>query len=352
LIELRVRFYKEGSKKMTLTHATPPAASGNSPSTAAPGLPGVAGIDVSKAKLDTALACGRRLKQYANDREGHAGLIGELNQLGVKRVGLEATGGYERKLAEALRAAGFEVVVWQPIQMRAYALYRLKRAKSDTIDAAIIALATAELKALRQPPDARLAPLAAHLTMIEQIEEDIARSRIRLELAACEEAKAHHESAVKWLKAKRREELKRLEDKLGQHADLAERLTLVTSIEGIGRRTGLSLIIRMPELGQISREQAASLLGVAPVIHQSGKYKGEEHVEGGRMRPRTALFACAQAAILHNDELKAFYKRLRDKGKHHAVAIMACARKLAIYANTVLKRKTAWQDKPPKKAAA
>lgn len=333
-------------------HATAAPACATTPSTAAVGLPAAAGIDVSKAKLDIALACGKKLKQRGNDCDGHAGLIAELKELEVVRIGLEATGGYERKLAEALRAAGFEVVVWQPMQVRAYALYRLKRAKSDAIDAAIIAQATAELKAVREPPDPRLASFAAHLTMIEQIEEDIARSRIRLELAACEEATAHHKAAVKWLKARRRQELKCLEDKLIAHEDLAERLTLIASITGIGRRTSLCLVIRMPELGAISREQAASLLGVAPVIHQSGNYKGEAHVDGGRIRPRTALFACAQAAILHNDELKAFYKRLRTKGKHHAVAIMACARKLAIYVNTVLKRKTAWQEKPPKKLAA
>jgi transposase len=351
-MELRVRFYKEGSTKMTLTSATTTPASTVASSTAAPGLPATAGIDVSKAKLDVALACRTRLAQRANDSAGHAGLIAELKEVGVVRVGLEATGGYERELAQALRQAGFEVVVWQPIQVRAYARYRLKRAKSDSIDAAIIAQATVELKEVKAPPDQRLAGLAAHLTMIEQIEEDIARSRIRLELAACEEATAHHKAQVTWLKARRREELKALEDKLVKHQDLAERLTLIASITGIGRRTALSLVIRMPELGSISREQAASLVGVAPVIRQSGTHKGEAHVEGGRMRPRTALFACAQAAILHNEELKAFYKRLRDKGKHHAVAIMACARKLVVYANTVLERGTPWQEKPPQKAAA
>jgi transposase len=312
----------------------------------------VAGIDVSKDKLDIALACGRSLKQRGNDKEGHADLIAELKGLGVMRVGLEATGGYERQLVQALRQAGFEVLVLQPLQVRAYALYRLQQAKSDKLDARIIAQCAAEWKVVRAPGDPRLQGLAAHLTAIEQMGEDIARSRIRLELAACQEATAHHKEMIKWLKARRRDELKALEGKLRQHGDLAQRLDLVKDIAGIGLATALCLIIRMPELGRISREQAASLLGVAPVIRQSGKFKGEEHVKGGRMRPRTALFACAQAAILHNDKLKAFYKRLREKGKHHAVAIMACARKLAIYANTVLARGTPWQDEPPKKAAA
>lgn len=312
----------------------------------------VAGIDVSKDKLDIALASGRSLKRRGNNEPGFAELIGELKGLGVVRVGLEATGGYERQLVAALRQAGFEVVVLQPLQVRAYARYRLHHAKSDKLDARIIAQCAAEWTAAREPGDRRLEGFAAHLTVIEQIGEDIARSRIRLEFAACEEAIAHHKALIAWLKARRRDELKSLEAKLKAQADLAAKLDLVMGIAGIGRLTALCLVIRMPELGQVSREKAASLLGVAPMIRQSGKFKGEAHVEGGRMRPRTALFACAQAAILHNDQLKAFYKRLRDKGKHHAVAIMACARKLAIYVNTVLARGTPWQDEPPKKAAA
>jgi len=312
----------------------------------------VAGIDVSKDALDVALASGRSLKRRGNDQPGFAGLIQELKGLGVERVGLEATGGYERALVQALRQAGFEVIVLQPLQVRAYARYRLHHAKSDKLDARIIAQCAAEWKAMREPPEPRLAGLAAHLTVIEQMGEDIARARIRLEFAACEEAQAHHKALIAWLKARRRDELKALEAKLRAHGDLAARLDLVMSIAGLGRLTALCLVIRMPELGQVSRQKAASLLGVAPMIRQSGKFKGEAHVAGGRTRPRTALFACAQAAILHNDQLKAFYKRLRAKGKHHAVAIMACARKLIIYANTVLTRGTPWQNQPPMRAAA
>jgi transposase len=339
LKERRVRFYKEGSIKMT-QHSTTTA------------LAPVAGIDVSKDKLDVALESGRSLKRRGNDEQGFADLIDELTALGVVRIGLEATGGYERKLIAALRQEGFAVIVLQPLQVRAYAVYRLHHAKSDKLDARIIAQCAADWKAVREPADPRLEGLAAHLTAVEQIGEDIARSRIRLEFAACQEAQAHHKALIAWLKARRRDELKHLEAKLRAHADLATKLDLITGIPGIGRLTALCLVIRMPELGQVSREKAASLLGVAPMIRQSGKFKGEAHVQGGRMRPRTALFACAQAAILHNDQLKAFYKRLRAKGKHHAVAIMACARKLAIYVNTVLIRGTPWQNQPPIRAAA
>lgn len=331
LIELRVRFHKEGSTKMRETITT---ASASQP---------CAGIDTGKHWLDVALSGGRHLKRRRNDTQGHAQLIAELAALGIVRVGIEATGGYEAEVTSALRQAGFEVQVFQPQQVKAYARFKLQRAKSDKIDALVIAQCTAELKALRAPPDPRLAPFAGHLTLIEQIEEDIARARIRREHAAGERALAHHKAEIKRLAARRREELKALETGLRAHADLAHRLDLVTSIDGVGRRTAIAMIVRMPELGSLTREKAASLLGVAPFIRQSGRFEGDRHVDGGRDRPRTALFACAQAAIKWNHQLGSFYKCLRTRGKHHAVAIMACTRKLVIYINTVLDRGTPWQ---------
>jgi transposase len=338
LLELRVRFHKEGSTKMY------------EPTTLSESRQSCAGIDISKHWLDTALAGGCRLKRQRNDAQGHAGLIAELAALGVTRVGLEATGGYEADLACALRQAGLEVQVFQPQQVKAYARFRLERAKSDAIDAAIIARCTAELKELRAPPDPRLVPFAGHLTMIEQIEEDIARSRIRREHAAGERIVAHYKAEIKRLTALKRAELKLLEAGLRAHADLAQRLDLVASIEGVGRRTAIALIVRMPELGHLTREAAASLMGVAPFVRQSGRFEGERHVEGGRARPRTALFACAQAAIFHNPELKAFHARLKARGKHHATAIIACTRKLVIFINAVLARGTPWRSSKPQPA--
>jgi transposase len=334
LIELRVRFHKEGSTKMRETIMT------------APVRQLCAGIDTGKHWLDVALSDGHSLKRRKNDADGHQGLIAELEALGVARAGIEATGGYETQVCQTLRRAGLEVQVFQPAQVRAYARFKLERAKSDAIDARIIAQCTAELKELRMPPDPRLAAFAGHLTVIEQIEEDIARARIRREHAQGERALAHHKAEITRLTARRREELKRLEIDLRAHADLASRLELVVSIDGVGRRTGIAMIVRMPELGSLTREKAASLLGAAPFIRQSGRFEGERHVEGGRKRPRTSLFACAQAAIKWNPLLAAHYTRLRARGKHHAVAIMACTRKLVIYINAVLERATPWHANP------
>lgn len=308
-----------------------------------------AGIDTGKRWLDVALSDGRALTRRPNRADSHLALIAELQRQGVARIGIEATGGYEAAVCMALRGQGFEVQVFQPQQVRAYAKFKLQRAKSDTIDAAIIAQCTAELKRLRPPADPRLAAFAGHLTLIEQIEEDISRARIRSEHALGERVSAHYKAEIGRLVGQRRDELKIIEKDIRTHADLAHRLDLVTSIDGVGIRTAIAMIVRMPELGSISREQAASLLGAAPFTRQSGRFEGERHVEGGRARPRTSLFACAQAAIKWNPNLEAFYKRLRAKGKHHASAVMACTRKLVIYINTVLERRTPWQNELPVK---
>ena len=338
LIELWVRFHKEGSTKMseTITTARPSQL--------------CAGIDTGKLWLDVALGDGRGLKRRPNNGEGHLALIAEFKAQGVARIGIEATGGYEAAACEALRAAGFEVQVFQPAQVRAYAKFKLERAKSDKIDARIIAQCTAELKRLRAAPDPRLAAFAGHLTLIEQIGEDLARARIRREHALGERAIAYGRTEIKRLTAQRREEISLLEAAIRAHADLARRLDLVTSIDGVGLATAIAMIVRMPELGHISRGEAASLLGAAPFIRQSGNFKGQSHVAGGRARPRTSLFACAQAAIKWNGDLKAFYKRLRAAGKHHACAIMACTRKLATHINAILERGTPWQNQLPVKA--
>jgi transposase len=303
-----------------------------------------AGIDVGKHWLDMAVAGENAVSRFANSPEGHAALIAALRQKGAGRVGLEATGGYEQDIVEALRASGFEVHVFQPAQVRAYAAYKGQRAKSDKIDARLIARCTAELDQVRPAPDPRFRGFSAALTLIDQMGEDIIRAKTRAEHVKDPEIKAYHKGEIKRLRAAVRKAYARLVREVKAHDGLKARLALIESIDGIGVRTALNLLIRMPELGAISREEAASLIGLAPVVRESGAYKGERHVQGGRMRPRTAVFACAQAAIKWNRELKAFYARLMSRGKHHRAAIAACARKLVIFANTVLKRQTKWQS--------
>jgi len=305
-----------------------------------------AGIDTSKDKLDIAVHGQSGCWEVAIDLPGWRRLVQLLTKAGVRRVGIEATGGYERGVVEHLRAAGFIVLVLQPIQVKAFGRARLRRAKNDKLDAALIATFTASLGQVRDAPDPRLAELAEQLTFLEQAEEDIKRFKTRLEHMTEPGLRRLVLDDIARLKARRLSQIHNIAKQLRAHHDLAARLDLVLSIPGIGERTALALLIRMPELGRISREQAAALAGLAPFDNDSGQYKGQRRIAGGRARLRRSLFAAAlPAAFRWNKAVMALYARLTAAGKAHNAALIACARKLLIYANTVLQRGTPWTEK-------
>jgi transposase len=306
-----------------------------------------AGIDTAKAKLDVAIHGLPIHFTVENRRPGWRGLATTLAKAGVKRVGIEATGGDERGVVDYLRGAGFTVLVLQPLQVKAYARLHLRRAKNDRLDAILIAACTAALDEPRIAPDPRLPPLADALTFIEQAEEDIARCKTRLEHIGQPRLRRLALADIKRLQTRRAAELKRLAQALRRHDDLARRLDLVQSVPGIGERTALALVLRMPELGHVTREQAAALAGLAPFDDDTGQHKGQRHVAGGRSRVPASLFAAALAAAFRwNPALIALYRRLTAKGKPHKLALIACARKLLIYANTVLQRGSLWTLQP------
>jgi transposase len=307
----------------------------------------VAGIDTAKDKLDIALYGQATHWCVENNLQGWKRLRSELAKAGVERVGIEATGGYERGVVRHLQEAGFTVLILQPIQVRAFAKVHLRRAKNDALDAALIAAFTAVMEKPRSEPDQRLSELADRLTFVEQIEEDIARFKVRLEHIHEPGLRRPVLGDIARLKARRLTQLRFIARQLRAHHDLAARLDLVLSIPGIGERTALALLIRMPELGRVSREEAAALAGLAPFDDDSGKHKGQRHIAGGRKRLRRSLFAAAlPAAFRWNKALIGLYTRLKAKGKAHNAALVACARKLLIYANTVVARGTPWTDSP------
>jgi len=311
-----------------------------------------AGIDTSKSKLDVALNERSPELQVDNTPDGHGTLSAWLRRHGVKRVGIEASGGYEKAVVARLRRDGFVVVVFQPAQVRAYAQFVLQRAKNDKIDARLIAACTAATKKIHAPPDPRLAPWAEHLTLIEQIEEDLARYRTRLESCREPQCAAFWRERIAHLTKLLKSELKTLVSAIRQHQDLAARLDLIESVDGVGLRTAVAILVRMPEIGRLTREQAAALAGFAPYDDDSGDHTGARHIAGGRKRLRRSLYAAAlPAAQRWNPQLIALYRRLRAKGKVHKVALVACARKLLIYVNTVVERGTPWVEKPPAPAA-
>ena len=307
---------------------------------------GVAGLDIGKDWLDAAIHDARAKLRVRNDAQDYGELICWLRRHRVGRVGMEASGGYERNVARSLRESGVEVVVLQPIQVRAYGMFKLRRAKNDRLDADLIAAAAVDADA-RAAPDPRLESLAERLTFIEQIEEDIVRAKTRLEGFRLLRQRERMQIEIRRLKQLRLAELKALAAELDAEADLAERLRLAQSVPGIGLRTALALIVRMPELGSLSREKAASLAGLAPFDDDSGRRQGARHIQGGRSRVRTSLYAAAlPAAFKWNPALITLYQRLKAKGKAHKLIMVACARKLLAFVNTVLERQTPWTDRP------
>jgi transposase len=307
-----------------------------------------AGIDTAKSKLDVAIHGQAGTLTVANAPAGWKRLAAHFAEHGVQRVGIEATGGYERGVVHHLRAAGLCVVLFQPLQIKAFAALHRQRAKQDRLDARLIAACAFMLDASnRIAPDPRFDALADQLTFIEQIEEDIVRCKTRLEHTPPGRLAAIVRADIKRLEKRRITQLRQLIAAIGAHADLARRFALVLSIPGIGERTALALVVRMPELGQVSREQAAALAGLAPFVRQSGMHDGKRHIGGGRARLRRSLYAATLPAAFHwNAALQRFHARLLASGKSHKAAMVACARKLLVFANTVVARGTPWVTEP------
>lgn len=302
-----------------------------------------AGIDTSKEKLDVAVPVLKRNWQVENALSGWKRLAKCLKEHGIAHAAIEATGGYERGVVAHLRDHGFTVVVLQPKQVKDYARARLAKAKNDKLDAALIAECAMAIGEVRSAPDKRIESLAHQLTFVEQVEDDIVRLKTRLEHIYDTRLKRIVAADIAKLKLRRSVELKRIASELRAHSDLARRLDLVLSVPGIGERTAIALIVRMPELGSITREEAAALAGLAPFDQDSGKHRGLRHIAGGRGSLRRAIFAAAlPAAFRWNPALISLYRRLIARGKAHKAALIACSRKLLIFANTVLQRGTPW----------
>lgn len=307
-----------------------------------------AGIDTGKRKLDVAIEGLREQLQVENAPEGHEVLAAWLRRHRVKRVGIEASGGYEQPVVAELRRKRFVVVMFQPAQVRAYARFQLQRAKNDKIDAALIAASTAAVRKIHAAPDPRMLPFAEQLTMIDQVGEDIARLKNRSESCRNARIKQLWQEDIARLEQREKAELKALVAAIRKHPDLARRLELIKSVDGIGLPTAVAILVRLPEIGKITREQAVALAGLAPYDDDSGEQTGVRHIEGGRKRLRRALYTASLAASFRwNRQLIQLYQRLIAAGKEHKRALVACARKMLIFANTVVARGTPWRDQPP-----
>lgn len=302
----------------------------------------VAGIDVGKRQLDAAVHGQAEPYQVANDADGWEALAVWLTERGVRRVGLEATAGYERGARARLEAAGLEVVVHQPLEVKLFARLKRRRAKTDRLDAALIAAATAQVDAVRAAQDPRLAELAERLTAYEQISDQAAQLKTFMEHVSLSDLTASLREQIQALSLLKARLAREVLARIKAWPDLLARWRLLQSLPGVGPLVAASLVARMPELGVLKRGQPASLLGVAPFDRQSGQWKGQSFIGGGRSRPRRMLYLAAIAAKRFDPGFKAFAERLLAAGKPPKVAIVAVMRKLIEAANLVLARQQPW----------
>ncbi len=302
----------------------------------------IAGVDVGKRRLDVAVHGAAEEVGVDNTPAGWAELLAWLKSRGVVRVGLEASGGYEKGVRAAAEAAGLEVVVHQPLEVRLYARLKRIRAKNDKLDARVIAAATAQVEAIRAAQDERLQALAEQLTAYQQTSDLIAQVKTFLESHTSKDLIAGFKAHLRTLSAAKAKLAAGIIKTIKAHPDLAERYELLRSLPGFGPIVAASTIIRMPELGAMRHGQAASLIGVAPFDRDSGQHKGQRFISGGRARPRRLLYIAALAAKRCDPSFKAFADRLVANGKPPKLAIVAVMRKLIEAANLVLQRGQPW----------
>lgn len=303
----------------------------------------VVGIDVSKDRLDVHVHPSGEAFACVRDADGLDALLSRLAPLRPALVAIEATGGFEAIAAAHLAAAGLPVAVVNPAQVRAFATALGKRAKTDPIDALVIARFAAIARPQPKPaPDETLQALSDLVTRRRQIVAMIGAEKQREKRAPARLKK----SIARLLKALQKE-LSEVEDDIDDTMRGSpiwrENEDLLTSVPGIGQTLARALLADLPELGKLGRREIAALAGLAPHTRQSGQWKGQSFISGGRAEPRRCLFIAAMVAARHNPPLSAFYQRLIDAGKPKKLALIAVARKLLVILNAILRDKKPWQ---------
>ena len=305
----------------------------------------IVGIDVSKDRLDVAVRPGSEVFVVERNAAGLEVLVARLRELSPHLVALEATGGFETVATAALAAAGLPVVVVNPAQIRAFAKAIGQRAKTDPIDAAVIAhFAEATNPAPRALPDEATRLLADLLARRRQIVEMIGSERQRERRMAFPRLQKSIARLVKALEKELASLDTDINDEVRGSPVWREKEDLLASVPGVGPVIARTLIAELPELGQLDRKEIAALAGLAPYTRQSGKWRGKSFIGGGRTAVRTTLFMGAMVAKQHNPVLKAFFDRLVAAGKPKMVALIAVARKLLTILNAMLRDNHRWQN--------
>lgn len=306
------------------------------------------GIDIAKLSFDAALGVSAQAQTFSNDDTGYEALIAALAEQPVELIVMEATGGYERDLACILQAAGFAVAVVNPRQARDFARAMGYLAKTDRIDAQVLAALAQVLarhpdrdKFVKPLPTAEQQALQALVARRRQLVTMLVAERNRLSVSH-KAARASIEALIKAITL----QLNTVEGELAahinrHHAELARQLA---SAKGIGPTTATTLIADVPELGTLSRREIAALVGLAPFNRDSGKMRGRRSIFGGRAEVRRTLYMAALTAIRFNPAIKRFYNRLVEAGKPKKVAIVACMRKLLTILNAMVRTGKEWDE--------
>jgi len=300
------------------------------------------GIDVSKDKLDVAVRPSGEILSFSNDEDGISLMVDFIKPLSPLLIVLEATGGLETASVGILAAKGLPVVVINPRQVRDFAKATGKLAKTDAIDAHVIArFGEAVRPEIRPLKDQETQKLDALITRRRQIVEMITAEKNRLG-SATSWTRKDIQNHIAWLEKCLMKADKDLNNLLRKSPVWREKNDILRSTPGVGPVLSMTLLSNLPELGTLNRKQIAALVGVAPLNRDSGLFRGKRKIWGGRASIRSVLYMSVTCAIRFNPLIKKFYQHLRNAGKVHKVAMTACTRKLLIILNTMIKNRTCW----------
>ena len=302
------------------------------------------GIDVAKAKLDVCVRPHHETFTVANEPQGIADLVAHLVPLRPVLIVLEATGGLEHAAAAALATAGLPVAIVNPRQTHHFAKALGLLAKTDTLDANALALFAEKVRPTPRPlPDETAREFEALLQRRRQLLDMRAAEQNRLGSTTAPRVRTSLQAHITWLS----KQLERVDKELGDAVQASPvwraKDELLQGIKGIGPATSRTLLAALPELGTLTRQQIAALVGLAPLNHDSGQRKGQRSIGGGRAEVRSVLYMAALAAARYNPALRAFAERLKSAGKAAKVCLVAVARKLLTIANAVLRDERPWE---------
>jgi transposase len=310
-------------------------------------MTGFWGIDVARTELVVAEAGSGTSRTQPNTSAGCKALVQRFALEPVHLIVLEATGGYERTIVAALGAAGLPVVVINPRQVRDFAKAMGRLAKTDAIDAQVLAEFGGKVQpALRPLPTMEQEELRAVLVRADPVQQMLVAEKTRLLQAVGRDRQPLRKKInrhIAFLERELRELDADLDDQLRQSPLWREQDDLLQSVPGIGSKTARTMLAVLPELGTVSAAEIAKLAGLAPLNRDSGTLRGKRHIGGGRARVRAALYMATLTAIRHNSVIQQLYQRLVHSGKPKMVALVACMRKLLVIVNAMLKTKTRWQ---------